>query len=101
MAAACDLTQFLRSRGARESRAYMAVGVQTARQVLRRRKPFTSFDLAFRRLPGMTPKLAQHYAAEFLGTFSEPDRASARGPASIVQACPVLTARTKKLWKGY
>jgi hypothetical protein len=81
----------------------MAVGVQTAKHVMRSRKTYSSFDVPIRHLPpGTTRQRAQAWAHEFLAAFNEPGHGSiSKGSKAIVDACPMLAKRVRSRWAGY
>jgi len=83
----------------------MLIGALTAKQVLRRRKPFSTFDLKFRRVPSFSPMRpdirARHYAGEFLSRWERQSTGMSLGAKSFLDACPSLGKKVKKLWKGY
>ncbi len=100
----CDLSQFLRGQGrAPSSRAYMVVGVQTAKHVLRQhRKRFSVEDIRFKRMPSVSTHQKHRWAEEFLHAFQFPDSPGiAAGPQRIARSCPVLAERARKYWTGW
>jgi len=110
MGARCDVLAPLRElkkhRASPESRAYMLVGAMTAREVLRRRKSFSTHDLKLRRiptfLPTMRPDMMQRrYAAEFLSSWERQSTGMSLGAKRFLESCPSLGKRVQKLWKGY
>jgi len=106
----CDVFAPLRElkkyRASPESRAYMLVGAMTAREVLKRRKKFSTYDLKLRRIPMFTPTLrpdirTRRYAAEFLSSWERQSTGMSLGAKRFLESCPSLGKKVQKLWKGY
>lgn len=96
---ACSFRHLLRpSVSGSGSKKYMAVAVLTARHLLRARKPFEASAVNVRRAGG--DRVAQRYVGEFLAAWQNPRQAS-RGAEAMLEACPRLGAKARKLYKGY
>lgn len=100
MADACSFRHLLRpSVSGKGSRQYMTVAVLTARHLLCARKPFTASAVNVKRAGG--GRIAERHVGEFLAAWREPTRGISHGAKEMLQACPRLGAKAKKLWKGY
>jgi len=105
--AKCDLTPFLRTKGlSRESRAYAAVVVQTARFVSKRRSSFNVHDVKLKRtgIRDIPPNVIRSWVGETLSSIERgPYPGNAMLPELLVRsACgKILQPKIKKYWRGF
>ena len=100
---ACDLSPMLattRKQG-RESKAFVAVGLQVARHALRAKKEFYSDQIKLRKLPkDFSPQIIRIWREEWLGSLDNLGPGSAQGVHMLAALCPNAVQAVKTKWRG-
>lgn len=99
----CDLTPMLSAtrKQSRESKAFVAVGIQVARYALRSKKGFHSDEIKLRRMPGdFSATTLRMWREEWLGSLDNLGPGSSQGAHMLAALCPKAVQAIRGKWRG-